>query len=223
MDVIYWRKDGSFVTLPCSDIFRFNGSQIEELRIYMDANPVGDKSLPVGKKASVFTITEGQRVPSRDIMRHYFTEHAEGVQRAANGFAPKWATRGPKWPLVPKIDLLNAFQGAIASGDWNSVTASLTPNAILRVGNRPEVVGPRAILDTLSNLFTHELRATGATYTQVWDTPDNALVVEMIVQATRLRDNRSVNYPCVETYRFEGERISEWRIYPVEAALLAAE
>src|SRR5438105_807470 len=25
MDVTYWRKDGSVITLPCSDIFRFEG------------------------------------------------------------------------------------------------------------------------------------------------------------------------------------------------------
>jgi hypothetical protein len=45
----------------------------------------------------------------------------------------------------------------------------------------------------------------------------------MNVQATRLSDGRAVEYPCVETYRFEGQKISEWRIYPIESTLLAAE
>jgi hypothetical protein len=100
MDVTYWRHDGSSITLPCSDIFRFNGNQIEELRIYMDANPVGDPSLQVGSKASVFTMSRGKRAVQPDIMRRYFTEHAEGVYRAANGYAPKWASAGPRWPLA---------------------------------------------------------------------------------------------------------------------------
>jgi len=223
MDVTYWRHDGTSITLPCSDIFRFKGHQIEELRIYMDANPFGDASQPVGQKASVFTMSEGRRAQSRGIMRRYFSEHAEGVYRAANGYAPKWASAGPKWPMAPKIDILNAFQGALTSGDWNSVYSYLTEDAVLRIGNRPEVFGPQAILDTLGDLFTHDLKATGATYTGVWDTPDNALVVEMVVQGTRLGDGRAVSYPCVETYRFEGQQISEWRIYPLEPALLAAE
>jgi ketosteroid isomerase-like protein len=100
MDVTYWRHDGTSVTLPCSDIFRFNGSKIEELRIYMDANPLFDASLPVGPNASVFTMSRGKRAIQPGIMRRYFAEHAEGVHRAANGYPPKWALTGPRWPLT---------------------------------------------------------------------------------------------------------------------------
>src|SRR5262245_6025236 len=39
MDVTYWRKDGTSINLPCCDIFRFEGNQVSELRIFMDANP----------------------------------------------------------------------------------------------------------------------------------------------------------------------------------------
>ena len=60
MDVTYWRKDGTSITLPCCDILRFEGDKIQELRIYEDANPLFDKSLPVGPSASVFTISEGR-------------------------------------------------------------------------------------------------------------------------------------------------------------------
>jgi hypothetical protein len=219
---MYWRKDGTLVTLPCSDIFRFEGHKIQELRIYEDANPIFDPSLPVGKKASVYTMGEGKRAASPGIMKRYFTEHAEGVYRAANGYPPRWSLAGPRWSLVPKMDLLNALQGSIVVGNWDAVMASLTNNAVLRVGNRPEVVGPRAILNTLLDLFSRELRTTNATFTGVWE-PDNSLVLEMNVQATRLSDGRAIEYPCVETYRFEGEKISEWRIYPITPTLLARE
>jgi catechol 2,3-dioxygenase-like lactoylglutathione lyase family enzyme len=109
MDVSYWRKDGTSVTMPCSDIFRFDGDEIQELRIYMDANPIFDKSMPVGKKASVFTISEGQRVTPPAIMRQYFTEHAEGVYRAEHGYPPKWTLAGPCWPLVPSLPIDRIF------------------------------------------------------------------------------------------------------------------
>jgi catechol 2,3-dioxygenase-like lactoylglutathione lyase family enzyme len=99
MDVIYWRKDGTSVRLPCADIFRFQGDKIQELRIFMDANPIFDKSMPVGEKASVMTISGGQQVVPPDMMRRYFTDHEEGVYRAANGYPPKWAIAGPRWPL----------------------------------------------------------------------------------------------------------------------------
>ncbi|MBW1895886.1 MAG: VOC family protein [Deltaproteobacteria bacterium] len=99
MDVMYWRKDGTSVTLPASDIFRFEGHRIQELRIFMDANPIFDPSLPVGRTASVFTASEGRRVVPPGLMKKYFTEHAEGVRRAANGYPPKWSLAGPRWPL----------------------------------------------------------------------------------------------------------------------------
>lgn len=100
MDVTYWRHDGTSITLPCMDIFRFKGSKIEELRIFMDANPLGNPSLPVGENASVFTMSRGKRAVQPGIMLRYFSEHAEGVHRAANGYAPKWSMAGPRWSLA---------------------------------------------------------------------------------------------------------------------------
>jgi hypothetical protein len=222
MDVMYWRKDGTSIVLPCCDIFRFEGARIQELRIFEDANALFDTSLPVGQRASVYTMSEGRRAVAPGIMRRFFTEHAEGIHRAANGYPPRWALAGPRWPMVPKMDILGALQGAIAAGDWLAVKSFLTDGAILRVGNRSEVAGPNAITDTLLDLFSRELRPTNATYTGIWE-PDNVLVVEMQVQAMRLSDARAVTYPCVETYRFEGQKISEWRIYPLTPALLASD
>jgi catechol 2,3-dioxygenase-like lactoylglutathione lyase family enzyme len=109
MDAVYWRKDGTSIVLPCSDIFRFEDHRIQELRIYMDANPIFNESLPVGQKASVFTVSEGQRVAPPGMMRRYFTEHEEGVYRATNGHPPKWALAGPRWPLIPEVAIDRIF------------------------------------------------------------------------------------------------------------------
>lgn len=100
MDVIYWRKDGSVVSLPCFDVFRVEGDKFAELRIFMDANPVGNATIPIADTSSVFTGSRGQRLTtSSDLMKKYFAEHPEAKTRIANGFAPKWAIAGPKWPI----------------------------------------------------------------------------------------------------------------------------
>lgn len=100
MDVIYWRKDGSVVTLPCFDTFRVEGDKFSELRIFMDANPVGDPSIPVSATSSVFTGIQGKRLTTTaDLMKKFFAEHPDAKTRIANGFVPKWAIAGPKWPL----------------------------------------------------------------------------------------------------------------------------
>ena len=40
MDVTYTRRDGKVITLPCCDTVRIKGDKVQELRIYMDINPV---------------------------------------------------------------------------------------------------------------------------------------------------------------------------------------
>jgi hypothetical protein len=223
MDVIYWRKDGTSIRLPCADILRFEGDKIKELRIFMDANPIFAPEMAVGAKASVFTQSEGIQAPSSDMMRKYFSDHKEGVQRVAAGLVPKWAIAGPKWPIAPKSEILREFQGALRDGKPDVARSYLTDQAILKVGNRPEVSGNQAILDSLLRLFTNELRPSAADFTAVWEPAPDLLIVEMNVKATRLADNTAVEYPCVETYRFEGNKIREWRIYPNEPTLLAPE
>ena len=99
MDVIYWRKDGSVVALPCADIFRVEGDKFSELRIFMDANPVVDASIPVSQTSSVLTISQGKKLISPGTMRSFYAEHPEGKERLAQGFAPKWSIAGPKWSI----------------------------------------------------------------------------------------------------------------------------
>lgn len=223
MDVTYWRKDGTSLTLPCADILRFEGDKIKELRIFMDANPIFVTTMTVGEKASVMTISGGDRVTPGGFMRKYFSDHKEGIARVASGLVPKWAIAGPKWPIRPKTDILKDFQTAIATGKPDVAKSYLVGDAIVRVGNRAEVTGGQAIMDTVTQLFAKELRPTGATFTGVWETDPKTLVVEMNVKAVRPADGSSVEYPCVETYRFEGDKIKEWRIYPLVGTLLAPE
>jgi hypothetical protein len=98
MDVTYWRKDGSSVTLPCADLFRFDADKIQEFRVFMDASPVFNPALPVGADASVMTQPGGRRITPPGIMRRYFAELEEG-RRAAGGLAPTWSTAGPRWKV----------------------------------------------------------------------------------------------------------------------------
>jgi SnoaL-like domain len=99
MDVKYWRKDGSSVTLPCADIFRFEDGKVLELRIFMDANPIGNPAAQIPESVSVMTQSEGKRVTPPGYMKKFFAEHPEGKERVASGFAPKWSIAGPKWPI----------------------------------------------------------------------------------------------------------------------------
>jgi ketosteroid isomerase-like protein len=100
MDVTYWRKDGSVVTLPCCDIFRLKDGKFSELRIFMDANPVGDSTIPIPNTSSVMTLSGGKRYASPEVMKNYFISNPEGQKRASNGHAPKWSKIPARFTLA---------------------------------------------------------------------------------------------------------------------------
>ena len=222
MDVTYWRKDGTSITLPRADILRFKDDMIEELRIYMDASPLGNPAIVADKLSSVMTQSEGKRATAPGYMRKYFYEHPEGIARVKQGLGPKWAIAGPMWPIIPREAILMLFQGALRSGDFAGAASHLTNTVVLRISNQAEVTGVGAVMGALGNLVTTVLRPLDADVTGIWE-PDGVLIIRMNVTAMRLTDGKEVKYECVETYRFDGDKICEWRIYPLEPALLAVD
>jgi hypothetical protein len=99
MDVQYWRKDNSYISLPCFDIFRLEGDLFSELRIFMDVNPVFNPTIPVPASASILTHKAGQTLTPPGTMKKFFAENPEGIRRCKEGFVPKWSTNGPKWDV----------------------------------------------------------------------------------------------------------------------------
>jgi ketosteroid isomerase-like protein len=40
MEITYTRLDGRKVTVPCCDVFRISGDEIQEMRVFVDTTPV---------------------------------------------------------------------------------------------------------------------------------------------------------------------------------------
>lgn len=216
MDVIYWRKDGTSVTLPCADIFRFEGDKVKELRIFMDANPLYDKSIAVSKNASVMTVSEGKRVTPPDTMRKFFAENKEGIERVANGFAPKWSMAGPKWPISnikTKIDLVIEMETAAGMQDWAKFESFFTKDVLYQVGLSEGTIGTQDIVDYVKWMFSIVEPDVPFEFRDTWEMGDTA-IVEMDATYTRRSDGKPITMPCVDVLRFDGDKIREWRVYP---------
>jgi hypothetical protein len=101
MDVHYWRKDNSHVSLPCFDLFRLSPSTelFSELRIFMDVNPVFEPTRPVSPQSSVLVAERGKPLLAPGTMKRFFAESPEGRRRVREGFIPKWSLSGPRWPI----------------------------------------------------------------------------------------------------------------------------
>lgn len=101
MDVLYWRRRGGLLVLPCLDFFRFDAEgRVVELRIGMDATGVGEARMATLPGASVFRTGEGvAEAPCAHPMRRWFAETIEGRARVGSGYPPKWAEHGPQWAM----------------------------------------------------------------------------------------------------------------------------
>ena len=221
MDVTYWRKDNSEISLPCTDIFRVEGDKFSELRIFMDVNPVFDPTIPVPPSASVLTASVGKAIVPPGTMKRHFAEHPEGEQRVANGYAPKWSIAGPVWEIVkPETNIKSAEQlnavgelsQAIMAEDWAKVKTYLTDDIYYKVGSTEPRYGRQEVVDFFAQTFRTTAVFFGHKVRKVWQEQD-IISLEMDAYYKLVPSGRQVTISCCDIYRMRGNKVSEWRVY----------
>lgn len=168
MDVFYWRKDGSSISLPCTNIFRVKGDKFSELRIFMDVNPVFDPTISLPKSASVMTVNEVKLAVPPDTMRNHFGEYPEAKQRIAEGYVPKWSIASSRWSVEPKIQARSSkiqavgeLARAIMAQDWDKVKNLFTGDILYKVGSGEPRYGLQMVVDFLKDIFKNTAVFTG--------------------------------------------------------------
>lgn len=228
MDVTYWRKDGSVISLPCCDIFRVEGDKFSELRIFMDANPVVDPTIAVPATASVFTVSQGKRLNPPNIMKKHFAEHPEGIKRVETGFAAKWSVNGQNSSnsrsakSVSKVDLVMEMEAAGGELNWEYFKTFFVDDVYFKVGASQEKRGYQAIIDYLTWLYAIAEPNLPFEFRGTWELED-VVLVEMDAKYFRRSDGKPVSFPCTDILRFEGNKIREWRVYPDQSELWMTE
>lgn len=228
MDVIYWRKDGSVVTLPCSDIFRLEGDKFSELRIFMDANPVSNPAIKVSSISSVLTGSNGKRLIAPGTMKEYFYEHPEGKERVIKGFYPKWMAQDTKASsssfssnssiddyageqMSEQLKLLQKMTQYVLKEDWQQVKNFLADNIFYRFGSSEPIYGKQAVVDYFASLFK-TAKIQREDILKIWEEP-GIVTIEMDAQYVIHKNNRHVSIACSSVYRFSENKVNEWRVY----------
>jgi limonene-1,2-epoxide hydrolase len=114
-----------------------------------------------------------------------------------------------------KIELVQAMEAAAFSGDWEVFKSFLADDVYYKVGNTAEVRGPQAVVNYLKKLLSTELAINDLQIRAAWET-ENEVILELNMKGLRIRDNKNVAYPCVDVYRFDGDKIRDWRVYSIE-------
>ena len=222
MDVLYWRKDGSMISLPCTDIFRVEGDKFSELRIFMDVNPVFDPSIPVPQSASVMTASEGKQVLPPGTMRRHFAEHPEAIQRIGQGYVPKWSTAGPRWSIEggtqagvassEQFQVVGELASAVIAQNWDKVKSCLTDDIFYKVGSGEPRYGQQNVVDFFRETFKNIAVFTGHKVRKVWQEQD-IITLEMDAYYEMVGTKEQVTIACCDIYRMRGNKVSEWRVY----------
>jgi limonene-1,2-epoxide hydrolase len=114
-----------------------------------------------------------------------------------------------------KIEMVQAMEAAAFTGDWNTFKSYLAPDVYYKVGNTTELRGPQAIVDYMIRLLSTELAINDLKIRAAWETEDT-VVLELNMKGLRHIDKKNVAYPCVDVYRFDGDKIRDWRVYSIE-------
>ncbi len=112
------------------------------------------------------------------------------------------------------------MEAAAFSGDWELFKSFLAEGVYYRVGNTAEVRGPQAVVDYLKRSLANDLAINDLQIRSDFET-ENEVILELKMQGLRWRDNRHVSYPCVDVYRFDGDKIRDWRVYAIEPTYVA--
>ena len=105
---------------------------------------------------------------------------------------------------------LDKLFAAIDANDSDAFVAFLTEDGRFRFGSSPAVTGRAAIRDAVAGFF-ETIDGCSHSITKVWKDAET-LVCEGEVCYRRL-DTSEVIVPFVDVFTFEGELISDYRIY----------
>jgi hypothetical protein len=117
--------------------------------------------------------------------------------------------------MAGKTQKVLDMESAAFQGNWDKFKSFLDDGVVLRVGNTAEVHGPQGVADFMINMLTSRLAINDLKIRGAWET-DDAVIMEFDMKALRVKDNKNVTFPCLDVYRFGGEKITDWRVFAIE-------
>lgn len=114
-----------------------------------------------------------------------------------------------------KIEMVQAMEAAAFAGDMDLFKSFLADDVYYRVGNATEVIGPDAIVDYMGKMMSSSLAINDMKIIGAWELGDT-VIVEFNIGGHRFDINRQIRYPCIDIYRFRGNKIRDWRVFAID-------
>ena len=108
-------------------------------------------------------------------------------------------------------NLVEAMEQRVGQGQWEVAADYFTPEAVYKVADRLPVYGIEGIRQHMQ--WQNHLVQWKGHDVKLIISEDNVVVIEVDSFFFRLEDQSDITVPCTDIYRFEGTKISDWRVY----------
>jgi ketosteroid isomerase-like protein len=112
--------------------------------------------------------------------------------------------------LVSPTDLVRGVFAALDAKDPAAVTAQMTDDVRMRLGNADFVEGKAEFLEA-TEAFVASIEAIRHQITAMWSL-DDVVIAELDVHYQRL-DGKEVMLPCCNVFRLRDGLVSDYRVY----------
>ena len=118
-----------------------------------------------------------------------------------------------------KINLVETLRNSAITGDFELFKTFLKDDLLLRVGATDEIRNPESAVDFFIDMTSNKIKLTGLEVRDSWEIQD-VVIVEYFMKGQRVSDHQYFEFPCVDIYHFQQEKIYEWHVYPMYEAFV---
>jgi ketosteroid isomerase-like protein len=121
--------------------------------------------------------------------------------------------------FASKISLVETLRNSANKGDFDLFKSFLKDDLILKVGATDEIRSPESAVEFFIDMNSHKIQLTGLEVKDSWEMKD-VVIVEYFMKGNRVSDHKYFEFPCVDIYHFQQEKIYEWHVYPMYEAFV---
>lgn len=114
--------------------------------------------------------------------------------------------------LSEQMQTVYALSENIMQENWDKLPDYLTDDLYYQVGSSPAKHGSKAVGEFFQDVFATFARFTGHQARKVWE-EDGIITIEMDAFYDLVPSGEKITVACCDVYRFEGNKVKEWRVY----------
>lgn len=117
-----------------------------------------------------------------------------------------------KEQISPQMQTVFALSENIMNEKWDKLPEYLTDDLLYKVGSSEPRHGAKAVGEFFQEIFATFAKFIGHQPRKIWEEP-GIITIEMDAFYELVPTKEKITVACCDVYRFEGNKVKEWRVY----------